>query len=175
MDENVTEITDQAKVQRPNVQISERLQQIRNIGLENMKKAQKRMKEAFWKRQLKKRKLVRYCVNDKVWLLNRRKTSRKGGSLESNWLGPYIIEKLSGKVVTLKNLKGMTLKKKYNTDHLKPFVKKSKPSTHHMEPSEQETAKSIKTEDAMVTKEQGRTPEKEIVEVQVKCCKLLCG
>jgi len=42
--------------------------------------------------------------------MNMRKRGRKGGRIEPDFSGPYIIERLSGKLVTLNKPGGITLK-----------------------------------------------------------------
>lgn len=60
-------------------------------------------------------------VGDEVLLFNMRKQGRKGGRIEPDFTGPYAIESICGKLVTLSNYEGVTLKSKYNVNHIKPY------------------------------------------------------
>lgn len=102
---------------------------------QNIKKSQDKQKEAYAKRVQKKYQHVVYGVGDEVLLLNMRKCGRKGGRIEPDFSGPYVIETVCGKLVTLKNQEGSTLKTKYNISHLKPYRRstdnyRSESSTH---------------------------------------------
>ncbi|KAL1251771.1 hypothetical protein QQF64_019567 [Cirrhinus molitorella] len=85
------------------------------------RKPQEKQKEAYAKRVQKKYKHVIYNVGDEVLLMNMRKHGRKGGRIEPDFSGPYIIERLSGKLVTLKKPGGVTLKTKHSIGHIKPY------------------------------------------------------
>jgi len=77
---------------------------------ENIGKSQEKQKEAYAKKVQKKYKDLIYNVGDEVLLMNMRKRGRKGGRIEPDFSGPYIIERLSGKLVTLNKPGGITLK-----------------------------------------------------------------
>jgi len=77
---------------------------------ENIGKSQEKQKEAYAKKVQKKYKDLIYNVGDEVLLMNMRKRGRKGGRIEPDFSGPYIIERLSGKLVTLNKRGGITLK-----------------------------------------------------------------
>ena len=87
----------------------------------NIKTAQEKMSKAFEKKATKKYRHVEYKEGDEVLLLNMRKKSRKGGRMEPDYSGPYLIQELLGKTVSLKTMEGVILKTKYNTSHLKPY------------------------------------------------------
>lgn len=67
-----------------------------------------------------KYKNIKYSV-DEVLLCNMRKRGRKGGRMEPDFSGPYIIQSICGKLVSLSTLEGDVLKNKYNIDHIKPY------------------------------------------------------
>lgn len=52
--------------------------------------------------------------------MNMKKHGRKGERIELDFLGPYIIERLSGQLVMLNKPGGITLKTKYSIGHIKP-------------------------------------------------------
>lgn len=64
---------------------------------------------------------VHYKAGDEVLLLNMRKCGRTGGRHQPDCLGPYIIQEICGKRVSLNNCNGKILHTKYNTDHIKPY------------------------------------------------------
>ncbi|XDV48459.1 hypothetical protein PO909_017866 [Leuciscus waleckii] len=80
-----------------------------------------KQKEAYAKKAQKNYKDLIYNVGDEVLLMNTRKCGRKGGRIEPDFSGPYIIERLSGKLVTLNKPGGITLKTKYSIGHIKPY------------------------------------------------------
>lgn len=88
----------------------------------NTSKSQQKQKEVYAKRMHKKYKDVVYSVGNQVLLYNARKKGRKGGRLEADFSGPYTIESLLGKLVTLRNQQGDILKTKYNVNHIKPYM-----------------------------------------------------
>lgn len=101
---------------------------------ENIKKSQEKQQAAYVKRVQKKYKNVVYKVGDEVLLANIRKYGRKGGRMEPDFSGPYTIETISGKIVTLKNREGAILRNKYNISHLKPYRRSSQPTTQPTDP-----------------------------------------
>ena len=63
-----------------------------------------------------------FSVGEKVLIHNTRKASTKQkGNLEPNYVGPYLITKIDGKRVTVKNKDNQIIKTKYNSDRLKVF------------------------------------------------------
>ncbi|CAH2307106.1 Hypothetical predicted protein [Pelobates cultripes] len=97
------------------------MEKINETTKENIGKSQEKQKTTYAKKVLKKKKDVLYSVGDEVLLYNMRKRGRKGGRIEPDFSGPYIIKELCGKVVKLENLCGVTLKKKISIDHIKPY------------------------------------------------------
>lgn len=76
-----------------------------------------RSKQEKNKKKLKSHNDQKFKVGDKVWRQNIRSQQRKGGKLESSYLGPYTVTALKGKSADLQDQAG-TLFKKINIDHL---------------------------------------------------------
>lgn len=93
----------------------------KKITVENISKSQEKQKQAYAKRVQKKYKNTVYGVGDEVLLFNMRKQGRKGGRIEPDFTSPYAIQSICGKLVTLSNSEGVTLKSKYNVNHIKPY------------------------------------------------------
>ncbi|KAL7837366.1 hypothetical protein SRHO_G00270770 [Serrasalmus rhombeus] len=76
-----------------------------------------------------------------------RKQGRKGGRIEPDFSGPYVIRSICGKVVTLSNSDGATLKNKYSVNHIKPYRRSQNDDRQvptqesHKIPKENETRK----------------------------------
>ena len=86
--------------------------------------AQKRQKKSFEQAKGKKFQSFLFKDGDEVMKANMRKQGRKGGKLEGNWSGPYVISSLSSKgVATLTSRTGVQLKQKANVSQLKPFIR----------------------------------------------------
>ena len=85
--------------------------------VENIRKGQERVK----KRKLAKGDNNNFMVGDKVLRKNIREEQWKGGKLEAEWLGTYVISNIEGKSADLKSAKGSTVSK-INIDHLKQYV-----------------------------------------------------
>ncbi|KAG9283640.1 hypothetical protein AMEX_G2427 [Astyanax mexicanus] len=97
------------------------MEAVKKTAEENMGKSQEKQKEAYAKKVQKKYKHILYSVGDEVLLLNMRKRGRKGGRMEPDFSGPYIITSVCGKLVHLKNHHGAPLKNKFSISHLKPY------------------------------------------------------
>ncbi|XP_040210348.1 uncharacterized protein LOC120941138 [Rana temporaria] len=97
------------------------MEMVKATTKENISKSQNRQKEAHAKKTQKKYKNLTYTIGQEVMLFNMRKKGRKGGRIEPDFNGPYTIQAISGKLVTLLNTDGVPLKTKHNVDHLKPF------------------------------------------------------
>lgn len=97
------------------------METVKKTAAENISKSQEKQKQAYAKRVQKKYKNTVYQVGDEVLLFNARKRGRKGGRIEPDFSGPYVIQSICGKLVTLSNSEGATLKNKYNVDHIKPY------------------------------------------------------
>ncbi|XP_054596460.2 gypsy retrotransposon integrase-like protein 1 isoform X1 [Nothobranchius furzeri] len=90
---------------------------------QNIKNAQDRQKKEYESRKRRHVKSFHFKVGDEVMKANKRKEGRKGGRLEANWSGPYVIASLSEKgVATLLNKSGSQLKQSINVSQLKPFI-----------------------------------------------------
>lgn len=107
------------------------------------------MTEAFAKRVTKKYRYVDFKEGDEVLLLNARKRSRKGGRIEADYTGPYVIQVLLGKTATLKTMQGDCLKTKYNISHLKPYKRSSVAQSKHSSASDT-TAQNFKRKSVIV-------------------------
>ncbi|KAK0151788.1 Gypsy retrotransposon integrase-like protein 1 [Merluccius polli] len=91
---------------------------------QNIKIAQDRQKKAFETHKGRNVKSFHFQIGDEVLKANKRKEGRKGGQLERNWSGPYVIASISEKgVATLANTTGAPLKQSRNVSQLKPFIK----------------------------------------------------
>lgn len=88
---------------------------------ENISKSQDKQQKVYEKKVQKKCRTFFYTVGQEVLLFNMRKKGRKGGTIEPDFYGPYVIQAISGQLATLSNKGGATLKNKYNMDHLKPY------------------------------------------------------
>lgn len=73
------------------------------------------------KRKLSKGEDDSFVVGDKVLRKNIRQEQRKGGKLEADLLGPFIIINIDGKSADLETPRGNTMEK-INIDHLKKYV-----------------------------------------------------
>ncbi|CAH2316128.1 Hypothetical predicted protein [Pelobates cultripes] len=111
---------------------------------ENIEKAQEKQKMTYEKKVLKKHKDVVYSAGNEVLLYNMRKRGRKGGRIEPDFSGPYIIKEVCGKVVKLANSDGVTLKNKISIDHIKPY-RRSEESTVHRQEGDAELPEEIST------------------------------
>ena len=93
----------------------------------NMSSSQEYQKKAYARKCLKKYKNKVYHIGDEVLLFNMRKRGRKGGRIQPDFSGPYVIKDIAGKLVTLASLDGSILKTKYSISHIKPY-RRSQPS-----------------------------------------------
>uniref|UniRef100_A0AAR2JNS1 Gypsy retrotransposon integrase-like protein 1 n=1 Tax=Pygocentrus nattereri TaxID=42514 RepID=A0AAR2JNS1_PYGNA len=101
------------------------MEEIKKTTEDNIHMSQEKQKAAYARKVQKKYSNIVYNVGDEVLLLNMRKRGRKGGRIEPDFFGPYVIQTISGKLVTLKNTEGTSLKNKYNIDHIKPYRRSS--------------------------------------------------
>ncbi|RXN34375.1 myosin-1 isoform X3 [Labeo rohita] len=89
------------------------------------------------RRQTKDKKgLNKFKVGDRVWRKNIRSQQRKGGKLEANFLGPYIIILLEDKSADLVDERGVTFPK-INVDHLRLHVEELPRIPHKLKSSSQ--------------------------------------
>nr|XP_057941407.1 uncharacterized protein LOC131137437 isoform X2 [Doryrhamphus excisus] len=84
-----------------------RLDEIRDIVLKNVSRSQQRTMQEI----SLKRKQVSFAAGDRVWRQNVRSQQRKGGKLESNFLGPFTITTIHGKSADLIGDNGVDYKK----------------------------------------------------------------
>uniref|UniRef100_A0A3P9M2Q4 Integrase zinc-binding domain-containing protein n=1 Tax=Oryzias latipes TaxID=8090 RepID=A0A3P9M2Q4_ORYLA len=78
-----------------------------------------------------------FKVGDEVLKANKIKEGRKGGCLEPNWSGPYLIASISEKgVATLSSKAGVQLKQNVNFSHLKPFIIEQEPISIQLVPQQ---------------------------------------
>ncbi|XP_063297875.1 uncharacterized protein LOC134586336 [Pelobates fuscus] len=103
--------------------------------LENIAKSQEKQKVAYANRVQKKYRDLNYSVGDEVLLYNMRKRGRKGGRIEPDFLGPYVIEELCGNLLKLANYASVILKNKININNIKPY-RRSKEATCPRQQSE---------------------------------------
>lgn len=90
--------------------------------LENIELAKKNQKIDFESRKRKNVKSFAIHEGEEVMKANKRKEGRKGGRLEDNWLGPFVVKDISEKgVATLVDMSGTILSQKTNVSQLKPF------------------------------------------------------
>lgn len=86
--------------------------------------AQERQKRSFDARKGKHCKSFIINPGDEVLRANKRKEGRKGGRLEANWSGPYVVASITSKgVATLLDSSGTQLKQCVNISQLKPFIR----------------------------------------------------
>ena len=79
---------------------------------------------SFEKRKGKNVKSFLINVGDEVLRANKRKEGRKGGKLECNWFGPYVVSSITNKgVATLLSSTGAQLRQGVNVSQLKPFIR----------------------------------------------------
>ncbi|KAF3844520.1 hypothetical protein F7725_007683, partial [Dissostichus mawsoni] len=64
---------------------------------QNIQIAQQRQKISYEKRKGKNVKSFLINVGDEVLRANKRKEGRKGGKLECNWFGPYVVSSITNK------------------------------------------------------------------------------
>uniref|UniRef100_A0A3P9L290 Integrase catalytic domain-containing protein n=1 Tax=Oryzias latipes TaxID=8090 RepID=A0A3P9L290_ORYLA len=90
---------------------------------QNIKNAQQKQKMEYETRKKRNVKSLVFKVGDEVLKANKRMEGRKGGHLEPNWSGPYVIASNSEKgVATLSSKAGVELKQNVNVSQLKPFI-----------------------------------------------------
>jgi len=92
----------------------------------NIKTSQKKVKQKLCPSTNK------YKVGDKVWRQNVRSQQRKGGKLEANYQGPFIITALDGKSADLEDGRGVKVPK-INTDHLRPHSEETPKVPHKLQ------------------------------------------
>ncbi|KAK7165412.1 hypothetical protein R3I94_003696 [Phoxinus phoxinus] len=89
-------------------------------------KVRDHIEKAQGKQKSRKRKNVKSFhihEGEEVLKANKRKEGRKGGRLEGNWTGPFLVKDITGKgVATLADKSGNILRQKTNVSQLKPYL-----------------------------------------------------
>ncbi|XP_053149369.1 uncharacterized protein LOC128343955 [Hemicordylus capensis] len=93
----------------------------------NIQKAQERQQKQYRERKTSKYSVMNVCVGGKVLLLNYQKRTQKGANLEPDYQGPYIVDRLEGRKVTLRTIQGKPMKTKYHISLVKPYKEMSYP------------------------------------------------
>ena len=92
---------------------------------DNIEKAQGKQKAEYESRKRKNVKSFHIHEGEEVLKANKRKEGRKGGRLERNWTGPFVVKDITGKgVATLTDKSGNILRQKTNVSQLKPFLRR---------------------------------------------------
>ncbi|KAK7120178.1 hypothetical protein R3I94_020253 [Phoxinus phoxinus] len=90
---------------------------------DHIEKAQGKQKVEFESRKRKNVKSFHIHEGEEVLKANKRKEGRKGGRLEGNWTGPFLVKDITGKgVATLADKSGNILRQKTNVSQLKPYL-----------------------------------------------------
>ncbi|KAK7158703.1 hypothetical protein R3I94_005135 [Phoxinus phoxinus] len=91
-------------------------------------KVRDHIEKAQGKQKSRKRKNVKSFhihEGEEVLKANKRKEGRKGGRLEGNWTGPFLVKDITGKgVATLADKSGNILRQKTNVSQLKPYLRR---------------------------------------------------
>ncbi|KAK7144158.1 hypothetical protein R3I94_010554 [Phoxinus phoxinus] len=92
---------------------------------DHIEKAQGKQKVEFESRKRKNVKSFHIHEGEEVLKANKRKEGRKGGRLEGNWTGPFLVKDRKG-VATLADKSGNILRQKTNVSHsqLKPYLRR---------------------------------------------------
>lgn len=85
--------------------------------------AQDKQKKSYESRKRRNVKSFHIHEGEEVLKANKRKEGRKGGRMEHNWTGPYLVQHITEKgAVTLADItSGTILRQKTNIAHLKPY------------------------------------------------------
>ncbi|KAG1702037.1 Nucleoporin NUP35 [Nymphon striatum] len=114
------QVTEEMMAERVNV-----MSAIKTKVDQNISKAQARQKKYYQQKKSKGYKCFDFRVGMSVLSRNNRKVGRKGHRMENDWLGPYVICKLSNGCVELTN-NGQPLKSKVSISNIKPYLIDSK-------------------------------------------------
>lgn len=89
------------------IRATEQRDQVEATVRERLKSARQKQKDEYDARKRRGKVVVDVSVGAKVLVRNARKTTRKGGRLQPEFLGPYtVVKKTSAGHVTLRNAKG---------------------------------------------------------------------
>jgi len=90
-----------------------------------IEKAQGKQKMEYESRKRKNVKSFHIHEGEEVLKANKRKEGRKGGRLEGNWNGPFLVKDITEKgVATLADKSGNILRQKTNVSQLKPYLRR---------------------------------------------------
>uniref|UniRef100_A0A8C1R0T5 Gypsy retrotransposon integrase-like protein 1 n=1 Tax=Cyprinus carpio TaxID=7962 RepID=A0A8C1R0T5_CYPCA len=103
-------------VENPEVSIDARIAEVTAL----------RSKTDYESRKRKNVKSFHIHEGEEVLKANKRKEGRKGGRLESNWTGPFVVKDITEKgLATLADKSGKILCQKTNVSQLKPFLRRN--------------------------------------------------
>uniref|UniRef100_A0A8C1ZPY0 Gypsy retrotransposon integrase-like protein 1 n=1 Tax=Cyprinus carpio TaxID=7962 RepID=A0A8C1ZPY0_CYPCA len=106
----------------PEVSIDARIAEVLN----NIENAKQKQKTDYESRKKKNVKSFHIHEGEEVLKANKRKEGRKGGRLESNWTGPFVVKDITEKgLATLADKSGKILCQKTNLSQLKPFLRRN--------------------------------------------------
>ncbi|KAG1709158.1 Apoptosis inhibitor IAP [Nymphon striatum] len=114
------QVTEEMMAERVNV-----MSAIKTKVDQNISKAQARQKKYYQQKKSKGYKCFDFRVGMSVLSRNNRKVGRKGHRMKNDWLGPYVICKLSNGCVELTN-NSQPLKSKVSISNIKPYLIDSK-------------------------------------------------
>nr|XP_055054586.1 uncharacterized protein LOC129439799 [Misgurnus anguillicaudatus] len=116
-------------VENPEVGIDDRIAEVTALRakvLDNIELAKKNQKIDYESRKRKNVKSFHIHEGEEVLKANKRKEGRKGGRLESNWTGPFVVKDITEKgLATLVDKSGTTLFQKTNVSQLKPYLRRN--------------------------------------------------
>ncbi|XP_069075904.1 uncharacterized protein [Pleurodeles waltl] len=135
------EIMDEMESKRAELQIQTKI----NIDI-----AQEKQKEKYEKRVSKRYKPCTFAEGQLVFLKNSRRTTRKGGVLESKFTGPYIITEINEKRVKLANASNVPLARTFNIDMLRTYKSSTVINTPEESVSIRESTASVTDESPSV-------------------------
>ncbi|XDV30425.1 hypothetical protein PO909_033350 [Leuciscus waleckii] len=120
--------TDCFVAEDPNIVMPTRMVEVTAVQAkvrDHIAKAQGKQKAEYESRKRKNVKSFHIHEGEEVLKANKRKEGRKGGRLEGNWTGPFVVEDITGKgVATLADKSGNILRQKTNVSQLKPFLRR---------------------------------------------------
>jgi hypothetical protein len=116
-----TEINIQDSILQRAYELIEKLPTIQEEARENTRKSQEKQKTYFDK----KVKEETFEIGEKVWVLRKEIEMSRSAKFEDKRIGPFIIQaKLNNGAYKLRDMKGKTLQKYYNSDRLAKYYEK---------------------------------------------------
>ena len=89
----------------------------------NVKESQEKQVERRQVENSRKRKVQSFRIGEKVWLYDKARSKKKGGSLAPRYRGPYkVVDVQKSGNVRLENKKGITLKGWQKPQFVKSFI-----------------------------------------------------